>query len=164
MGRAIDRRRHWQPSKFVDEEIDEDRVREILVAQHERLRAMLTILDAKAVEVIRGGACSAVELGGVFADLAAALDDHTRAEERVLAKILPRTAAAGRALARLREDHRHQREELQAMSRLAKSCDDGITLALSIRAFACDVRLDMDLEDRRFLSSSADAGRETSDT
>jgi hypothetical protein len=152
MSHAIDRRRHWRPSPFLDEEMDEGRVRAMLIAQHERLRAMLAVLDAKAVAVPRGGACSPAELGGVFADLAAALDDHMRFEERALGKLLPRTAEDARAVARLRDDHRRQREELQAMSRLAKRCDDGITLALSIRGFVSDVRLDMDLEDRRYLS------------
>jgi hypothetical protein len=164
MSRTLERRRRWQPPRFIDEEIDEDRLRQMLVSQHDRLRAMLTSLDRQAVEVIRGGTCSPRELGRRFAGIASALDDHTRGEERALTRLLPRTAAAARALERLREDHLGQRDELRAMSRLATRCDDGITLALAIRALVSDALLEMETEDRRYLSGgplegeAADAG------
>ncbi|HVU52350.1 MAG TPA: hemerythrin domain-containing protein [Polyangia bacterium] len=152
MSRAAERRRRWQPPRFVDEEIDEGRVRAALFAQHERLRVMLTRLEAKALELIRSGTGAAPELAAELAGVATAFEDHTRGEERALTRLLPRTAAASRALAVLREDHRCQREELGAMSRLAARCDDAITLALAVRGFVSDLRLDMDAEDRRLLS------------
>jgi hypothetical protein len=145
-------RRPWQPPRFIDEEIDEQQLRTTLVEQHDRLRAMLMRLEATATEIIRCGICAAPALAADFATVATAFDDHTRGEERALAKLLPRTAAAKRALAFLREDHRCQREELRAMSRLAATCDDGITLALAVRGFVSNVRLDMDAEDRLYLS------------
>jgi hypothetical protein len=153
MSRAIERGRRWQPPQFVDEELDEDRVREALVAQHDRLRAMLANVDARALEVIRGAVAVRTELASAVADITAALDDHMRGEERVFAKLLPRTAPAGRALALLHEAHRCQREELAAIARLAARCDDGITLALAVRGFVSDMRLDMDAEDVRYLSA-----------
>jgi hypothetical protein len=149
MGRTAER---WQPPRFVDEELDEDRLREGLVAQHTRLRAVLGRLDARARAVIRTGASSPAALARAFDGVAATLADHTRCEERALARLLPRSAAAARALARLREDHRRQHAELDAMARLAAGADDGITFALSVRAFVSDVLLDMDTEDRRYLS------------
>jgi hypothetical protein len=158
MTRATERRRRWQPPKFTDEELDEDRVRETLVAQHARLRALLSRLDAQALELVRARTRSPEALAGAFAEVAAALDDHTRGEERVLERLLPRTPGGARALALLREDHRCQREEQRAMARLAAGCDDGITLALAMRAFVSDMRLDMEAEDRRYLSSRPLAG------
>jgi hypothetical protein len=152
MTRATTRRRRWQPPKFTDEELDEDHVREELVAQHARLRALLSRLEGQALEVIHVGRGSPATLAAAFGEIATALTDHTRGEERALTRLLPSTAEAARALALLREDHRCQREELAAMSRLAAACDDAITLALAVRAFVSDVRLDMDAEDRRYLS------------
>jgi hypothetical protein len=145
--------RRWQPPKFTDEELDEDRVREALVGQHARLRGLLERLERHALEIIRAGKGSALELAGAFTEISTALADHARGEERALAKLLPSTAAAARALALLREAHRCQREELAAMWRMAACCDDAITLALAVRAFVSDVRLDMDAEDRRYLSA-----------
>jgi hypothetical protein len=156
MSRAIDRRRRWPPPRFVgeelDDEVDEQRVRAALVAQHERLRAMLARLETRALEIIQCGTCAAPDLTADFAAVAAAFDDHTRGEERAFAKLLPRAPATARALTALRCDHRRQREELRAMSRLAARCDDAITLALAVRGFVSDVRLDMNAEDRRLLS------------
>jgi len=150
MSRATERR--WQPPRFVDETFDEDRVRRGLVAQHELLRARLAALDAQALEIVRGGSCTPAELAEGFGGLAALLADHMRNEEGALAQLLPRTAAAARALAFVRDEHRRQRQELEAMSRLAARGDDAITLALAVRAFVCDVRLDMDAEDSRYLA------------
>ena len=158
MTRASLRRRRWQPPRFVDEELDEDRVREALVAQHARLRALLSRLDHQALEVIQAGKGSATKLVAAFGEIATALTDHTRGEERALTRLLPNTAAAARARALMREDHRCQREELAAMSRLAATSDDAITLALAVRAFVSDVRLDMDAEDRHHLSPRPLAG------
>jgi hypothetical protein len=152
VSRTTERRRRWQPPRFIDEEIDEQHLRTRLVEQHDRLRAMLTRLETTATEIIRRGVTAAPKLAADFATVATAFDDHTRGEERALAKLLPRTAAAKRALAFLHEDHRCQREELRAMSRLAACCDDGITLALAVRGFVSNVRLDMDAEDRLYLS------------
>jgi Hemerythrin HHE cation binding domain len=152
MSRAIERRRRRQRPKLIDGEVDQAHVRETLMAQHERLRAMLAVLDAKALDLIRGGTCAQTELAGALANAASALDDHMRGEERILAQALPHTASAVRGRTLVREDHDRQREELRAMSRLALRCDDTITLALAVRAFVSDVRLDMDAEDRRFLS------------
>ena len=119
MTRATTRRRRWQPPRFTDEELDEDRVREALVAQHARLRALLSWLEHQALEVIQAGKGSATKLAAAFGEIATALTDHTRGEERALTRLLPSTATAARALALLREDHRCQHEELEAMSRLA---------------------------------------------
>jgi hypothetical protein len=161
MSRALERRRPWQSPRFIEGEIDEERVREKLLAQHSRLRGMLASLDAKALAVIRGGACSSSDLSNTFAAIARALDDHTREEERSLGRLLPRTAEAARALAHLREAHRSEREELQSMSRLAARCDDGITLALAVRGMVIDVLLDIDAEDRRYLSERPFEGAST---
>jgi len=160
MSRATERRRRGPPPKLTPEALDrelddgreEDRLRAALLAQHERLRVLLADLDGRALEIIRTGSCAAPELCADFAAVATAFDDHTRGEERALARLLPRTPAATRALAVLREDHRCQREELHTMSRMSTRCDDAITLALAIRGFVSDVRLDMDAEDRRLLS------------
>lgn len=152
MSRAIERRRRWRRPKLIDDDVDEARVRETLMAQHERLRAMLVVLDTRALDIIRGGTCAQTELAGALANAASALDDHMRGEERLLAEVLPHSAPAVRGRAFMREDHDRQREELRAMSRLALRCDDTITFALAVRAFVSDVRLDMDAEDRRFLS------------
>jgi iron-sulfur cluster repair protein YtfE (RIC family) len=80
------------------------------------------------------------------------LTDHVRHEERVLVTLLPRTQDSGRSLRLLREDHALQLEELESMRRCAARSDDAISLALAIRAFVADVQLEMDLEDRRYLS------------
>jgi hypothetical protein len=169
MSRATERRRRTQPTKLTPAALDkeladglkEERLRAALLAQHERLRALLTRLDKKALDIVRTCKCAAPELAADFATVATAFDDHTQAEERALTELLPRTPAAARTLAVLREDHRCQREELHTMSRLAARCDDVITLALAIRGFVSDVRLDMDAEDRRMLSSRPLAGEPT---
>jgi hypothetical protein len=93
-------------------------------SSRQQLRARLDALDALALDLIQCGACSPARLAAAF--------------ERLR-----------RALA---EDHRGQQEELAAMTRLCATCDDGISLALAVRAFVSDVRLDLDAEDRRQLS------------
>ncbi len=44
-------------------------------------------------------------------------------------------------------------EDRRAIQRRAASSDDSISLALAVRAFVDDVLLDMDFEDRRYLSA-----------
>jgi hypothetical protein len=172
MSRATERRRRAPQPKLTpqalekerDDGLEEDRLRAALLAQHERLRALLDRLDQQALAIIRTGRCAAPELSVDFATVARAFDDHLRGEERALARLWPRTPAATHALGVVHEEHRCQREELRGLSRLAARCDDSITLALAVRAFVSDVRVDMDAEDRRLLSSRplhghpADAG------
>jgi hypothetical protein len=150
MSKAIEdsERRHLRQS---DDEIDEDRVREILVDQHERLRALLGALDAKAIAVVR--TCqSAPDMHAALEKIVQSLTDHMSSEERTIVTLLPRTQDSGRALRILREDHARQLEELESMLRCAARADDAISLALAVRAFVADVLLDMDLEDRRYLA------------
>jgi hypothetical protein len=149
----------WLPPERDEDELDRQLIREVLLAQHDRLRALFTALDARAVAVIRSESRPAPDLRGPLDQAAQALDDHLRGEERALAAILrsgPETAAS---LARLHEDHVRQREDIEAMRRLAASADDAISLALAVRAFAADVRLDMDLEDQRYLARSGTSER-----
>jgi iron-sulfur cluster repair protein YtfE (RIC family) len=145
--------RTWPPWELNDGELDEAQVRDILLAQHDRLRSLLTGLDTRAVGVVRSESRRPAVLDGAFEETAEALSYHMRAEEQAFAELLPRTAAFGRELTRLREEHGRQREELERMRRLVASSDDAISLALAVRAFVADVLLDMELEDRRYLSA-----------
>jgi hypothetical protein len=151
MSEETKHRIQWPPAELEEDEIDERAAREILLAQHDRLRLLLDALDAGAAEVIRSESRPAPELRGPLENAAQALADHMRGEERALAVLLPRTAAANLRL--LREEHARQRDELATIRRLAASSDDAISLALAVRAFVADVRIDMDLEDQRYLSS-----------
>jgi hypothetical protein len=135
-----------------DGELDEAQVRDILLAQHDRLRSLLAGLDTRAVGVIRGESRRPAAVDGAFEETAEALSYHMRAEEQALAALISRRAPSGRELLRLRQEHRRQRNELDRMRRLAASSKDAISLALAVRAFVANVLLDMDLEDRRYLS------------
>jgi iron-sulfur cluster repair protein YtfE (RIC family) len=147
--------RSWPPWELDDGELDATQVRDILLAQHDRLRSLLAGLDTRAVGVIRGESRRPVALDGAFEETAEALSYHMRAEEQAFAELMPRTASFGTELDRLREEHEQQRDELERMRRLAASSDDAISLALAVRAFVADVRLDMESEDRRYLSADA---------
>jgi hypothetical protein len=141
----LERRRH------SDDDLDEDEVRKLLVEQHGRLRVLLSALDEKAAAVVR--TCRPEpDMHAALEKILQSLTDHIRHEERVLVTLLPRTQDSGRSLRLLREDHALQLEELESMRRCAARSDDAISLALAIRAFVADVQLEMDLEDRRYLS------------
>ncbi|HTA20828.1 MAG TPA: hypothetical protein VK989_16155 [Polyangia bacterium] len=138
------------PTRSRDD-LDEDGVRKLLVEQHGRLRVLMSALDEKAATVV----CTCRPEPDMRAELEKVLQsltDHICDEERALVTLLPRTQDSGRSLRLLREDHALQLEELDSMRRCAARSDDAITLALAIRAFVADVQLEMDLEDRRYLS------------
>jgi hypothetical protein len=147
----MEQRKRWRSPRFLEEEIDEGRVYEALRAQRESLRALLAILETQALEVLRGGPCTAAALAVGIADVAAKLDAHMLRDERARAKVAPR--AAKRALAAREDAQRGRREELRALSRLAGRCDDGITLALAARSLVSDARLDLAAEDLRDLAA-----------
>jgi iron-sulfur cluster repair protein YtfE (RIC family) len=134
------------------DELDHDTVRRVLVEQHERLRGLLRTLDAKAVTAIQSESRPGPDLHAALENVAQALADHMRDEERAIVTLLPRTRASGLALGTLHEDHARQRDELASICRHGATADDAISLALAVRAFVADVLLDMDLEDRRYLS------------
>lgn len=152
MTSQIRTRARWLPDEPSDDELDEELVREVLLSQHDRLRKLLRALDAAAIDAIRGLSRPTPDLRAGLEEAAQALTDHMRGEERNLATLIPRSAGSDRALARLREDHARQRDEIQSMRRLSATHDDTITLALAIRAFIADVCIDMDLEDRTYLA------------
>jgi len=153
MGTETRHRLRWLPSDLDEDELDVHVLREVLLAQHDRLRSLLDALEAGAVSVIGSPSRPPLDLRGPLETAAEALADHMRGEERALAMLLPRGATTASELAKLCDDHARQREDLESMRRLAASSDDAISLALAVRAFVADVRLDMDLEDRRYLSS-----------
>jgi hypothetical protein len=134
------------------DELDDDRVREVLVARHDRLRSLLKVLDASAAAVVRTEAPASGDLRALVENTAQTLDDHLRGEERALTTLSPRDARSGRLLTHLREEHERQRADVEAMRRLAAASDDRISLALAVRAFVADVGLDMDLEDQQLLT------------
>ena len=141
-------------------ERDEALARRVLRSEHEHLRVLLAALDDRARGVMRGDAPSGLDLRASLEAAAKALADHIRSEEPVVAMMLPPGAPRSESLARLHEDHVRQIEEIETMQRLARTSDDVISLALAIRAFVDDVRLDMDVEDRRFsLSPGATSAR-----
>jgi len=108
---------------------------------------------------MRGDALSGLDLCASLEAAAKTLTDHIRNEEPLVALMLPPGAPRSESLARLHEDHVRQIGEIESMQRLARTSDDVVSLALAIRAFVDDVRLDMDVEDRRFsLSPGANRG------
>ena len=131
-------------------ETDEALARRVLRSEHEHLRGLLAALDDRACGLIHGDALSGLDLCASLEAATKALIDHIRNEEPVVASMLPPGALRSESLARLHEDHVRQIEEIETMQQLARTSDDVISLALAIRAFVDDVRLDMDVEDRRF--------------
>ena len=125
-------------------------VRDDILQQHARLRRRLDNLDANAQGVVRSDLTGASELtrmlDGLLHDLAA----HMAFEERALARApsLPGTWDPG-DLERLEKEHERQREELARIEREALHPDDPLSLALAIRSFIADVRLDMSMEEDR---------------
>lgn len=144
----------WRPPKLAGD-ADDDAARATLLEQHVRLRIALDELDRQAIEVVRTGTCSRPTLAAALEATATWLCEHMADEERALERLLPPTDAAAVALARLREDHQRQRGELHAMCRLARASGDAISLALGVRGFVADARLDLDVEDERFLASTS---------
>jgi len=137
-----------------DGALDEGQARRVLVEQHGHLRALLGALDAAAVTVVR--TCEpAPAMRGDLEKVGQALTSHMSDEERTIDGLLPRTKESDRARQLLREDHARQLEDLESVLRGAARSDDAISLALMVRAFVADVLLDMDLEDRRYLTNPA---------
>jgi hypothetical protein len=148
---ARERRRRPQ---LNDDDQDQDAVFRVLLGQHSRLRALLGDVDGRAVAVIGAKTTPGPALQSALENVVQALTDHMRGEERALTTMLPRTRSSGRELTFLRAEHTRQRAELEAMRRRAASSDDAISLALAARAFVADVLMDMDFEEKRYLTSS----------
>jgi iron-sulfur cluster repair protein YtfE (RIC family) len=147
---VIEAGKHRRP-QLADDHL-EDTVRHVLVEQHARLRELLRALDAKAVAVIRAEPAPGPGLEAALEETVQALTDHIRGEDHAIAMLLPHTPESDRALEQLREEHARQHDELESMRRCCASSDDALSLALAVRALVADVLLDMDLEDRRYLS------------
>ena len=158
MAKATAARKDRRPRVSSNDAHDADAVRRVLLEQHERLRELLRALDAKAVAVIRTQSSQGPDLRPALEDTAQILTDHMRGEERALTELLPKNRALKNDLGSLLEDHQRQAEELHRMRRCAASWDDAISLALAVRAFVADLLLDMDEEDRRYLSNSDRGG------
>jgi hypothetical protein len=152
MSRSERSPRRWRPSPFIEDEVDEEVLRDVLVAQRHRVRLALDDLEAKAVDLIDCGTCTPVGLAASIEAMGDVLGSHARAEERLLAKLLPGDARATQALARVREHHGAELDQLAALGRLAATGDDGVTLALAVRAFVSDVRLDMSSDLRQSIA------------
>jgi hypothetical protein len=154
------RERRRRP-RLAEDELDQDAVFRVLLQQHSRLRALLGDVDGRAVAVLRAREEPGPALGSALENMVQALTDHMRGEERALTTLMPRTRNSGRELTFLREEHRRQRAELEAMRRRAAGADDAISLALAARAFVADVLTDMDFEERRYLSAGARTNERT---
>lgn len=125
-------------------------VRDDIVSQHARLRVLLDQLDAGAERVVRADHCGPSSTDKLLDDLVRQLEDHMVFEEQALPAVSVSNAAwDAHELARLRREHQRQREELTRMTREAHGSDDPLSLALAIRAFVADVRLDMNIEEER---------------
>jgi hypothetical protein len=154
---ARERRRRPKLALGGDEngEQDRDEVFRVLLEQHSRLRALLGDVDGRAVAVLNAKTQPGPALQSALENVVQALTDHMGGEERALTTLLPRTRASGRELLFLRAEHTRQRAELEAMRRRAVTADDALSLALAARAFVADVLMDMDFEEKRYLSSGA---------
>jgi hypothetical protein len=150
--KAMATREQRRRPRLAEDELDRDAVFRVLLEQHSRLRALLGDVDGRAVAVLDARARPGPALKNALEDMVQALTDHMRGEERALTTLLPRTRASGRELTFLRAEHVRQRAELEAMRRQAASADDALTLALAARAFVADVLMDMDFEEKRYLS------------
>jgi len=125
-------------------------VRADILDQHARLRLLLDRLDAKAEGVVRSDRSGASEMSGMLEGLLDELAAHMAFEEEALAGG-PGAAGVWEAadLVLLTEEHQRQRAELARIEREALHPDDPLSLALAIRAFIADVRLDMSMEEDR---------------
>jgi predicted phage gp36 major capsid-like protein len=131
-------------------------VREQILAQHEELRVMFREVDEEATRIIRAERRMPSDLTGKLEASTVALRNHMEFEEQALTSGNAPHEDWGRDAAKqLAEEHARQREELARITRAANGADDLISLALMIRAFVADVGLDMQLEERRFLSPAA---------
>jgi hypothetical protein len=131
-------------------------VLEQILAQHEELRGLLGDLDQDAIRIIRAERRTPSDLPGKVEAITAALRAHMEFEERALNSPDAPWEDWGRdSISKLAEEHTRQRDELVRIARAAAGSDDLISLALTIRAFVSDVRLDMQIEERRFLAPAA---------
>jgi len=89
------------------------RLRERILRDHERLRALLDEVDRQAIQAAGESAEAADGLRALGLQLLSRFSEHLALEDRVLAPALRRAGVAGRERAeQLDADHREQRELL----------------------------------------------------
>jgi hypothetical protein len=136
-----------------DRQLSPSQVRERVLADHRRLRGLLDCIE----RLVTGGPVhSLAELKRAGEELHRVLARHMRWEDRYLGPaVLDADAWGEERLARLRRDHREQREILaHSLERLRDPGRPGVLVARDLRDLIMMLRDDMEDEERDLLDPS----------
>jgi iron-sulfur cluster repair protein YtfE (RIC family) len=133
--------------------VDAGSARRGILWQHERIRELLAKARAVADSALDGDAESLCAVAGIIADLHSTMEAHLSFEERVLLPLLAEDSRAGlQRAARLRDEHTHQREVLNAIEREAWAQPQLPTLAAKLAFLTSWLLADMQEEEQSFLA------------
>ena len=113
--------------------IDADTARRSILAQHQRIRALLERARAVAEGALDQAALPADAVASAIGDIHATLEVHLRYEEMVLGNILADDLPLGpQRLARLRDEHKRQRATLTTLHDEARAAPERPILAVKL--------------------------------